>query len=71
MIKIIKRFMSFFIELFVRVKSIFKLLKNKSFLSEKSYFTECADRRKGRFAIFKDLLSWILKYGDINEFYYL
>lgn len=54
-----------------RYKELKRLLKDPSISNGASYFPEYADRRKTKSRIWKDQFKNILKYGDVNDFYYL
>jgi len=54
-----------------RLKELNRLFTNKSIINGASYFPEYADRRKTKAIIFFDQFKNILKYGDVNDFYYL
>ena len=54
-----------------RLKYLKRLLTDKKIINGASYFPEYADRRKSKTKIFFDQLKNVLKYGDLNDFYYL
>lgn len=68
MIRAIKKTARRFINV---LKGLKKLLKDKSIINGASYFPEYADRRKTKANIFIDQLINVIKYGEINDFYYL
>lgn len=55
----------------VRVKSVWRLLTEKSLTSTESYYPEMKDKRRSRLGIFFRQLRHIMKYGYPNEFYFL
>jgi hypothetical protein len=54
-----------------RAKELKRLFSDKSIVNGASYFPEYADRRKSKSRIFWEQLKNVLKYGDVNDFYYL
>lgn len=68
MIKTLKKLIIGFL---YRLKELKRLLIDKTIIKGASYFPEFADRRKSKTKIFFDQLKNILKYGDVNDFYYL
>lgn len=68
MIKTLKKFVKGFL---YRLKEFKRLLTNKDIVNGASYFPEYADKRKSRIRIWFDQFWNILKYGDVNDFYYL
>lgn len=57
--------------LIYRFKELKRLITDKSIINGASYFPEYSYRRKSKLKIFFDQLKNILKYGDVNDFYYL
>ena len=54
-----------------RLREFKRLLTDKNLVNGASYFPEYASKRKSKTKIFFDQLKNILKYGDVNDFYYL
>lgn len=54
-----------------RAKEIKRLFSDKSITNGASYFPEYVERRKSKSRIFFDQLKNVMKYGDVNDFYYL
>lgn len=54
-----------------RVRNIIRLVKDSSIINGATYFPEYSSKRKSKFRIFIDQFCWILKYGSVNDFYYL
>lgn len=54
-----------------RAKEMIRLMSEKDITNGASYFPEYAARRKSKSKIFFDQLKNVLKYGDVNDFYYL
>lgn len=50
---------------------VVKLLRNKDLYNANSYFPEKAERRKNQFNILIDQIKHVVRYGEINEFYFL
>lgn len=67
----IRKFKKIILGLYYRLKETKRLLTDKTITNGQSYFPEYADRRKSKTIIFFDQLKNILKYGDLNDFYYL
>lgn len=55
----------------VRAKELKRLITKREIINGASYFPEYAEKRKSKTRIFFDQLRNILRYGDINDFYYL
>ena len=68
MIKLTKKVL---VGIFYRMRDFGRLLTDKRIINGASYFPEYADRRKCKIKIFFDQLKNIIRYGDINDFYYL
>lgn len=68
MVDLIKKILIGFL---CRSKELKRLLTDKKIINGASYFPEYADRRKSKSRIFFDQLMNIIKYGDVNDFYYL
>lgn len=71
MVKVVKIIGYFLIGIILRIKSICYLLTNSAYTSAESYFPEYAEMRKCRFRILIEQVLWSLKYGNINDFYFL
>lgn len=54
-----------------RIKEFKKLLTDPNLSNGASYFPEYADKRKSKSRIWMDQFKNILRYGDVNDFYYL
>ena len=68
MYKLIKRT---YIGVVSRLRSMVRLFTDKGIAHGASYFPEYTDRRKPRIRIWFDQLKNVIKYGDVNDFYYL
>lgn len=68
MIKVLKKIIWWLINC---PKELKRLVTDKTIINGASYFPEYANKRKSKFKIFLDQLKNILKYGDVNDFYYL
>lgn len=55
----------------IRAKELKRLLTDKKIINGASYFPEFAERRKTKLKIFFEQLKNIIKFGDVNDFYYL
>lgn len=54
-----------------RVNGFKKLFADGSIVNGASYFPEYADRRKSKTQIFFDQFKNVVRFGDVNDFYYL
>lgn len=54
-----------------RFKEFRRLMRNKEIINGASYFPEYADRRKSKSRILRDQIKNIIRFGDVNDFYYL
>ena len=69
MIKIVKKSL---LGVYYRAKELKRLVTDKNnIVNGASYFPEYADRRKTKSKIFFDQLKNVIRYGDVNDFYYL
>lgn len=71
MIRFFKKVAFLFFGIIERLKNIYRLVTDSSITKGVTYFPEYSNRRKNRFRIFCDQLCWVIKYGSINDFYYL
>ena len=57
--------------IYVRVVELKRLFTDMSIVNGASYFPEYADKRKTKLRIWIDQFCNVIKYGDLNDFYYL
>ena len=71
MLKMLKKTKRSIGGVYLRIKDFKRLLTDKSIVCGASYFPEYIDKRKGKMRIWLDQFLNIIKYGDVNDFYYL
>ena len=67
----IKQLKNFYLGTIYRARELKRLFTDKNIAKGASYFPEYANRRKSPSKIWFEQLKNVLKYGDVNDFYYL
>ncbi len=69
--KFIKQYLHVVYRFLVRIKSVGRLLTDKSFTSSETYYPEVNGARRSKLGIFWGQMRHVMKYGYPNAFYFL